>query len=130
MNKKRFFVIALFLCAASFVNAQTVGNDADKHGCKASTGYTYSAVLKECIQVFKQELKLESVSKQGAADYMGAVVFSADKKKAEVFIKEASPSIVLNRKGKEGSYSWVKGEYTLSQAYTLKKGNTEIYKRN
>ena len=128
MNKKRFFVAALFLCAASFVNAQMVGNDADKHGCKASAGQTYSTVLKECIQVFNQELKLESVNKQGAADFIGAVVFSVDKKKAEVFIKEAAPSIVLNRKGKEGSYTWVKGEYTLSQAFTLKKGDTEIYK--
>jgi len=92
MNKKRFFVIALFLCAASFANAQMVGNDEDKHGCKASAGYTYSAVLKECIQIHTQSIKLEGLSAD-TKGFTGTIIFSKDKKQAEVFVREASPSI-------------------------------------
>jgi hypothetical protein len=129
MNMKNVIIAAFFLSAATATQAQVVGNDADAHGCRASAGYTYSSVLKECIQVFNRDIKLDGLIGD-TKGYVGTVIFSKDKKKAELFIKETTPSIVLNRKGKEGSYVWQKGDYSLTESngYTVKKGNTEIYK--
>jgi len=122
---------ALLMLTGFTAKSQTVvGNDADKHGCKPSTGYTYSTLKKECIQPFTQEVQLTEVAPKGSSTSMGAVIFDAAKKKAEIFIPGlGASSLVLSRKGKTDI--WAKGEYELAKTaagYVLKKAGTEIFK--
>lgn len=134
MKNKHIVLAALFLLVSGVSSfAQTspvVGGDSDKHGCKASAGYTYSTLKKECIRVFEQQVQLAEVSPKGGASYMAAVIFDASQKKAELFFAElASGSLVLNRKGK--TEVWKKGGYELSKTaagYSLKKSGIEIFK--
>ena len=39
-----------------------VGNDKDDHGCIASAGYTWSEVRKDCIRLWEQGVRMESVA--------------------------------------------------------------------
>ena len=61
--------------------APMVGGDADAHGCKASAGYQWSSVKKACVRSFELPLQLINSDKSSGA----GVVFSTDKKQAEVF---------------------------------------------
>ncbi len=62
------------------------GDDADAHGCKGSAGYQWSTIKNDCIRVFELPLKLTSADKTT----MAGVIFSADKKQAEVFTKDGT----------------------------------------
>ena len=66
------------------------GGDADIHGCRASAGYQWSTVKKECVRTFELPLQLINTDKSSGA----GVVFSADNKQAEVF--SAMTTLVLN----------------------------------
>lgn len=57
------------------------GDDADAHGCRASAGYQWSTVKKECVRTFELPLQLINADKTSGA----GVVFSNDKQQAEVF---------------------------------------------
>ena len=61
-----------------------VGNDSDEHGCKASAGYIWSALKKECIRVFELKLQLTNDDKTRIA----GLIFSEDNLKAEIFTEE------------------------------------------
>ncbi|MGQ3012680.1 MAG: hypothetical protein ACT6QS_03175 [Flavobacteriales bacterium] len=131
MKLRHIIATASFLSVSMAASAQTiVGNDRDEHGCIGSAGYTYSALKKECIQVFTQEIQLTQVSSNESYTKIGAVVFDSKMKKAEIFIAELNKStLILNRKGKTDA--WKGGEYELTRsanAYSLKKNGTEIYK--
>ncbi|UEQ77949.1 hypothetical protein [Chryseobacterium arthrosphaerae] len=127
--KKTIVFSAMFL--GSLVFAQTtpvLGGDKDAHGCIGSAGYTYSQVKKDCVRTFEQKIKLKEVASKG--DYISAVIFSKDMKKAEVFVKDAEGgSIVLTRTGK--AKVWKKDGYLLvpfkKSGYQLKKDNVVIY---
>jgi hypothetical protein len=83
-----------------------VGGDADEHGCKASAGYQWCTLQKECIRSFELPLQLLNADKTSGA----GVAFSADKKQAEVF--SAMGTVVLTAKtatlftGNSGGTNW------------------------
>lgn len=108
--------------------SQLVGADADKYGCRSSAGETYSILKKECIQLFNAELTLQSTD----GSKMTALLFSKNKKKAEVFLPDqVKPNLILKRKSKNGKSTWVKSGFLLEQtdsAYELKKDGKLIYK--
>ncbi len=101
----------MFLGSLAFAQTTPVlGGDKDAHGCIGSAGYTYSQVKKDCVRTFEQKIKLKEVASKG--DYIAAVIFSKDMKKAEVFVKDAEGgSIVLTRAGK--AKAWKKDGYVL-----------------
>lgn len=127
--KKAIVFSAMFLGSLAFAQTTPVlGGDKDAHGCIGSAGYTYSQVKKDCIRTFEQKIKLKEVASKG--DYIAAVIFSKDMKKAEVFVKDAEGgSIVLTRAGK--AKAWKKDGYVLvpfkKSGYQLKKDNVVIY---
>ncbi len=90
----------MFLGTLAFAQQTPVlGGDKDAHGCIGSAGYTYSQIKKDCVRTFEQKIKLKEVATKG--DYIAAVIFSKDKKNAEVFVKDGeSRSIILTRAGK------------------------------
>ncbi len=130
---KKIFVFAMVLsCISTTGFAQhkppRVGGDADAHGCRASAGYTWSQLKKECIRLFEQEIKLSDVKPK--SNTQAIVVFSKDRKKAEVFIPSAKGSTILTRSGRRGNYSWKSGDWALTDkdGYWLKKGKKLMYK--
>ncbi|WP_419494951.1 hypothetical protein [Chryseobacterium bernardetii] len=127
--KKTILLSAMFLGTLAFAQQTSVlGGDKDAHGCIGSAGYTYSQIKKDCVRTFEQKIKLKEVATKG--DYIAAVIFSKDKKNAEVFVKDGeSRSIILTRAGK--AKVWKKDGYVLSpykkNGFQLKKDNVVIY---
>lgn len=127
--KKTVVLSAMFLGTLVFAQQTPVlGGDSDAHGCIGSAGYTYSQIKKDCVRTFEEKIKLKEVATKG--DYIAAVIFSKDMKKAEVFVKDAEDgSVILNRAGK--SKAWKNESYVLTpykkNGYQLKKDNVVIY---
>ncbi|MBE8723831.1 hypothetical protein [Flavobacterium hungaricum] len=100
------------------------GGDSDAHGCKASAGYTWSILKKECIRVFEgtQLSHADDGKKYTTASY---VIFEGNK--AELFLDTQKESIILERKS-EGD-SWTNGDWQLIpwKGYVLKKGKDILY---
>ncbi|MDC8099535.1 MULTISPECIES: hypothetical protein [Chryseobacterium] len=127
--KKTILLSTMFLGSLVFAQKTPVlGGDKDAHGCIGSAGYTYSQIKKDCIRTFEEKIKLKEVASDGG--YIAAVIFSKDKKKAEVFVKDVEGgSLILTRPGK--AKAWKKDGYVLvpfkKSGYQLKKDNVVIY---
>jgi len=127
--KKTILLSTMFLGSLVFAQKTPVlGGDKDAHGCIGSAGYTYSQIKKDCIRTFEEKIKLKEVASDGG--YIAAVIFSKDKKKAEVFVKDVEGgSLILIRPGK--AKAWKKDGYVLvpfkKSGYQLKKDNVVIY---
>jgi hypothetical protein len=109
--KKQFFISIVFavFTLASFGQDNQMpkaGSDKDSQGCKSSAGYTYSKLKKECIRVFEQKIKLNEVDPTKSYTSIVAVIFSQDKKNAELFIADEKESVILKRTGNKGNYIW------------------------
>ena len=104
--------------------AVIVGGDSDTHGCKASAGYTWSILKKECIRIFENSTKLSHADGKTYTT-VAYVIFDGDK--AELFLDTQKESIILERKS-EGD-SWVKDDLQLIpwKGYVLKKGEKILY---
>ncbi|KAF2518080.1 hypothetical protein E0W73_00390 [Flavobacterium foetidum] len=102
-----------------------VGGDSDSHGCKASAGYTWSVLRKECIRVFENSTRLNHAQDGKTYTTVSYVIFDGDK--AELFLDTQKESIILERKS-EGD-SWVNGDWQLIpwKGYVLKKGGKIVY---
>ena len=106
------------------VKETVVGADADAHGCKASAGYTWSTLKKECIRIF-EGTKLSHYDDGKTYTTASYVIFDGDK--AELFLDTQKVSIILERKS-EGD-SWVNGDWQLIpwKGYVLKKDGKILY---
>lgn len=106
------------------VKEAVVGADADSHGCKASAGYTWSTLKKECIRIF-EGTKLSHYDDGKTYTTASYVIFDGDK--AELFLDTQKESIILERKS-EGD-SWVNGDWQLIpwKGYVLKKNGKILY---
>ena len=83
--KKLLTAAALTLSLAAYAQADTpmVGNATDVHGCKPSTGASYSFLLKKCVQVFDvAQIKLNDPNNDTLAIYG---IQSANKARVELF---------------------------------------------
>jgi|SRR3954463_3919085 len=130
MNKIGLVISVMIYLSVKTMVGQTVGGDKDKHGCRISAGYTFSIIKNECVRVFEQQIQLSEVNPTGTSSSISAVIFSEDKKRAEVFIPGSKAGVILSRKGKEGSYVWKKGKISLvpkGKGYTLLKATKAIF---
>jgi len=105
-----------------------VGNDKDEHGCIASAGYTWSPIRNECIRVFEQ-IKLQPITENSADSAAAFLLFSQDRKQAELFLPGQSKGLVLTGTGEEGNQHWTKDslEIILWKGYVVRKNNKPIY---
>lgn len=62
------------------------GSDIDQHGCKASAGYQWSELKKDCIRSFELPLQLTNHD----ATFNAGIAFAIDSSKAEIFTKDGS----------------------------------------
>lgn len=104
---------------------EIVGGDSDVHGCKASAGYTWSVLKKECVRLFEIGTKLSHVEDGKTYSTVAYVIFEGNK--AELFLDSQKEPILLERKS-EGD-SWTKDDYQLIpwKGYVLKKAGKIIY---
>jgi len=102
-----------------------VGGDADAHGCKASAGYTWSTLKKQCVRLFEAGTKLSHAEDGKTYSTVAYVIF--DGNQAELFLDTQKEPILLERKS-EGD-SWTKDDYQLIpwKGYVLKKAGKIIY---
>ncbi|MDO5608011.1 MAG: hypothetical protein Q4G08_06100 [Capnocytophaga sp.] len=63
-----------------------VGNDEDEHGCKPSTGETWSEVKHACVRIFDEGTRLNPISQDDTAVISAFVLFNDDKSAAEIFV--------------------------------------------
>jgi hypothetical protein len=108
-----------------------VGNDADKHGCKASAGYTWSVLKNDCIRIWETGIQLSQIENNESYKTNATIIVSDDKSKVELFIAtEKELSIILNKSEKNSSVYKAK-DYSLSNTndrWLLKKGDKAIFR--
>ncbi len=142
MNKKTVIMSIIFASLSTLSYSQTetksaetlpplVGGDTDAHGCKPSAGYTFSVIKNDCVRLFEQEIQLKEVNSKASFSTFTAIIFSDDKRKAEVFVPNLPLSIILTKKTtKTGASYWHEGDYVLLKfkKYVLKKAHKAIYR--
>lgn len=83
-----------------------VGVAKDEHGCNAAAGYTWAEVRQNCVRLFEDGVRLNSVT-DTAATSSAFVVFASDSTKAEVFLPGSDTHPVLDRRELPGGgYAW------------------------
>lgn len=106
-----------------------VGNDADEHGCKASAGYTFSALKNDCIRVFESGIRMNAKGAGIDTTTSVFVVFKSEieTKEAELFIPNAK-SVILKGEGEKPT-SWGNADYKLvltDNVYSLQNAKSEL----
>lgn len=105
-----------------------VGNDVDQHGCKPSAGYTFSKIKNSCIRIFESGLRMNpqdpSLDKTVSAFAVFTSQFAeaSDDKVVEIFLPNATGSILLSKLPDNGAGTWGNANYQLTQwkgMYTL-----------
>ncbi|MEE0973745.1 MAG: hypothetical protein U0L34_06475, partial [Paludibacteraceae bacterium] len=82
-----------------------VGNDRDKHGCKASAGYIWSELKGECVRIWEVGSKLMYTQANHPNEVTTFVVFSTDSTQLETF--GSNPQIWTRT---EGTASWTSAD--------------------
>lgn len=126
MRTLTLMAASLLLAACSTPTQNLVGNDQDVHGCRASAGYQWSALTNQCVRLFEQAIRLQSLeaSETGSA----FVLFNGDQSQAELTLPDGE-QIRLVRQGEEGNHSWQGGHYQLFpwKGYVLKSGEQALF---
>ena len=126
MRTLTLMAASLLLAACSTQAPQPVGNDQDAHGCRASAGYQWSPLLGQCVRLFEQAVRLQSLeaTETGSA----FVLFNGDQSEAELTLP-GGEQIRLTRQGEEGGWSWQGGAYQLYpwKGYVLKSGERALF---
>ncbi|RWX01556.1 hypothetical protein [Flavobacterium cerinum] len=107
-----------------------LGNDKDAQGCVASAGYRWSDLFKECIRVFEEGYRLNSIDElAGESTSKSAfVVFEKeDGDRAELFLPDGSKSIILTRDTKNGAFKNKEWSLQLKSGYSLKKNGELLF---
>lgn len=108
---------------------QKVGADKDTHGCLTSAGYTWSVVKDSCVRLFEAGIRLQPQDTAMDQTVSAFIIFNTDQTKAELFLPGKEGSLLLERKGEEGTHSWESGNVKLFpwKGYVLKDGDKTIF---
>ena len=95
----------------------------------ASAGYTWSEVRKDCIRLWEQGVRMESVADKANTAF---IVFAPDSLQVELFFSNDQPNEILDRRSLPvGGYAWnvedddtknvrqENGKWTISQRGNL-----------
>ena len=148
MTKIVFFFSLLCVCACTeapkkdaqesaktdtttIVDAPIIGGDSDEHGCKASTGYTWSVVKNECIRIFESGIRLNAKAVELDSTFSAFIVFKSetDESQAELFLPSEKKSTLLAQDKKNGAGKWTNDAYVLTQwkgMYTLEDSHKKV----
>lgn len=124
----------LLLCAltqnTAFAQSEKkpmVGNDSDSHGCKRSTGATWSVLKEACIRVFEDGHRLDAKGKGISKTFSAFVVFRStmNQAQAELFLPNSEGSILLDAKDSSNDNFWQNKKYILKRI----KGVYSLYNK-
>jgi len=83
----------------------------DGFGCAYSAGYRYSYLKEDCIRVFEEGFRLNPVEEEGSLEndlenneVSCFILFSQDRKQAELFLPKEEKSILLDSDKTKNSY--------------------------
>lgn len=109
---------------------KSIGGDKDNHGCLVGAGQSWSKVRQNCIQIFKEGIRLNPIEEpsKGEAVFSAFIVFSKDNQKVELYVPNEEDSFILNSVG-EGIYKDSGYEFNSSTNSLLKNG-VKIYQAN
>jgi hypothetical protein len=81
-----------------------LGTDKDANGCVLSAGYRWSVIRNECIRVFEEGYRLNSIEelKSEGISKSAFIIFEEKGNRAELFLPEENAGILLKRE-KEGT---------------------------
>ena len=101
----------------------------DGHGCMALFGTAWSVVKSNCVDLSAAAIQLNPIELKDKSKSPAFIIFSVDNLQAELYLPENNSTIILERKGKEGNFTWQYQDLQLIQwkGYVLKKGNLAIY---
>ena len=101
----------------------------DDHGCIGLSGSSWSVLKNNCVSLSATAIRLNPIEMKDKDEVPAYIIFSADQTQAELYLPENKVSIMLQRKGKEGNWSWEYEDLKLIQwkGYVLKKGSLAIY---
>ncbi|MBC7923892.1 MAG: hypothetical protein H7Z75_22690 [Ferruginibacter sp.] len=108
---------------------QKVDCNQDEHGCIASVGYYWSSLKKDCIRPLGTGIRLHAGAEASSRAKPAFLLFSEDKKQAELFLPETEASVLLQRQGQEGNPYWENGRWKLYpwKGYVLKQDDKLAY---
>lgn len=93
-------------------NLPEIGAAKDENGCLTSAGYTWSKVKEECIRPWEGGITLNVTDTSTTFETAAFVLIDSTKQKAELFLKEADESILLDS---VSPHLYANESYQLSQ---------------
>ena len=86
------------LTSCAVVDKTPVGGTKDGHGCLTAAGNTFSQVKQTCLRIFEAGIPVVNTvdPRPGMASY---VVFSDNRRQAELFLPGENGSVLLSRNG-------------------------------
>ena len=105
-----------------------LGNDRDDKGCVTSAGYKWSLLNKECIRVFEEGYRLNTIDSLKAEDITAAafVVFDKEQEQAELYLPNEAKSILMKKEA-DGLYKSGVWSLHTRKNYQLKKQNRVVF---
>lgn len=76
--------------------------------CNREAGYFWSELNKDCVQLFRDALKMKPDHPEARQHGKVFVVFNADSSRAEVWYPFERFTYIFEREGRKGSLRWVK----------------------
>ena len=76
-----------------------------------TSGQTFSVIKNAKISLKNNAITLKSLTELSTEN--AYLLFNGDQSKAEVFLPNGKHSLMLERKGSEGNYTWTDGTYQL-----------------
>ena len=109
-----------------------LGADEDGRGCLVSAGYTYSEMLKRCLRLWEEGVRLQptAVRKDGSAVFSSFVLLSASGEEAELFLPRGAAPVRMRRAFTPQGPYWTKHPYRLQrlpQGWRLYERDRLIY---
>ena len=83
--------------AQAMTEEPLMGGDEDEHGCKPSTGESWSELQQRCIRVFDKGERLNPIEDNGTV-ISAFALFNTDKSKVEIFTS-MKENTILDKKG-------------------------------
>ena len=101
----------------------------DEHGCMVLMGMMWSGIKNDCIDLSKTATRLNPIEMKDRGKSPAYLIFSDDKTKAEVYLPDNDHSVMIERKGKEGNWTWQHDDLKLImwKGYVLQKKGVAIY---
>ncbi len=106
-----------------------LGTDKDADGCVTSAGYRWSKLRDECIRVFEEGYRLNSIDElKGESTAKSAfVIFEESGDRAELFLPDGSKAIMLTRERKGAPYKDKHWKLELQKKYSLSKNGMLLF---